>query len=287
MALHACSQGCEDLESRYIFLLQVVKSIPYIQSTPFAPFPSEYTLPAVRHRRISRPRVHIPPRPPTVLPLEGNLARIQRLVDIGRSQHRIRGDPFLDPPDHGHQHVAFRVQRVVARDVLPDEGGAGPTGAVAHATDAEEAVELVQLGVVEAHRLRDVLVVPRRVEARDDGVLLAVVVQDLGPFVLDGGQVPVPRHDVEEVVRGEVGVVLRVEGGGVPGRVVVQGVAHVVLRVQEGLAGVDDGRREDLGAGLHGGVHETVILGVVHGLEVLADRLGLGLGEARARVAAG
>lgn len=98
-------------------------------------------------------------------PLEGHLARSLRLIHIGRAQYRIRGNALLDPLHHGRQHVALGVQRGVARDLLADEGGARPTGAVSHAADAEEAVEVVELGVIQAHSLGDVLVVARRVEA--------------------------------------------------------------------------------------------------------------------------
>lgn len=219
-------------------------------------------------------------------PLERNLARILHLIDVGRAQYRIRGNAFLDPLHHGRQHVPLRVQRRIAGDLLPDERRARSTSAVSHAADAEEAVEVVQLGVVQAHGFGDVLVVARRVEARDNVVLLAVVVQDLGALVLDGRQVPFPGLDVEGVRLGEVGVVLRVECGRVPGGVVVKGVAHPVGGEGEGLAGVVEVLRDELGAGLHGRVHEAAVLVVVQGGEGLADGLGLGGGEARGRVAA-
>lgn len=158
---------------------------------------------------------------------------------------------------------------------------------MSHATDPEEAVELIQLVMVQAHCLGDVLVVPRRVKARDDVVLLAVVVQDLGALILDSGQIAVPGLDVEEVGPGEVGVVLRVERRGVPAGVVVQGVAHPVLGIREGLAGVVEVLRGELGARLHGGENEAIVLGVDERREDLADGLGLHIGEARGRVAPG
>lgn len=213
-------------------------------------------------------------------PLKGNLARRGRLVDVGGAEDGIGGDALLDPADHGGEHVALGREGGIARELLPDKGGAGPALAVAHAADAEEAVKVVELVVGQAHGGRDVLVVARGVEARDDVVLLAVVVQNLGTLVLHGREVAVPGLDVEDVGAGEVGVVLAVERGRVPGGVVVDGVAHPVLGVGKGLARVVEVLGYELGAGLHGGEDEAVVLGVDQGGEDLADRLGLGLGEA-------
>lgn len=90
-----------------------------------------------------------------------------------------------------------------------------------------------------------------------------MVVQDLGALVLDGRQVALPGLDVELVRGGEVGVVLRIERGRVPGGVVVESVAHPVGGKGEGLAIEVKILGQELGAGLHGRVDETAVLVVV------------------------
>lgn len=220
-------------------------------------------------------------------PLESNLSRRLGLVHIGCSQDGIGRNALLHPLDHGRQYIALGIQGRIAGNLVANKSGTVATRAVTHTTDSEKAVKVIHLGVVQTHGLLDVLIVSRRVETGNDEVGLAVVVQDLGTLVLDGGQVTVPGLDVERIGPGSVGIVSRVEGGGVPVGVIVNGIAEPILREQEWGSRVHEIGRAHLGTGLHGRVDEAIVLAVEEGLEELGHDAGLGVCQACARVRAG
>lgn len=85
---------------------------------------------------------------------------------------RLRRRPILDPPHQRHQHVRARIQRRGgAQRGLPNGPrtlAAAAATAVAHARDAEVAVERVEGGGRGDHGVDDVRVVERAVFGRDD-----------------------------------------------------------------------------------------------------------------------
>ncbi|CRK27481.1 hypothetical protein BN1708_004373 [Verticillium longisporum] len=186
---------------------------------------------------------------------------------------------LLHPPHNRRQHVALRLVPGHGDGPVADERGARSAGAVVEARDAEVAVKLVERGRREAHGARDVVVVARRVVARDDGVLEAVVVQDAGAAGARARQVALPRGDVEGVLRRGRGVVGRPQRRRVPAAVVVDDVAEPVVRVGEGPAA-------DEQAQLRARLHARVDEGAVEAVQVREDgahRLRLGAREAGAR----
>lgn len=74
------------------------------------------------------------------------------VIDIFGSVDKLWRNFGLDPPHHRQQHVVLGLERTgVCAVHLPDVPGAGPAGAVAHAADAEVAVEKVELSRWERH----------------------------------------------------------------------------------------------------------------------------------------
>jgi hypothetical protein len=182
------------------------------------------------------------------------------VIDILGSAHKLRRNSRLHPPHHRQQHVVLGLERTgVCAVHLPDVPGPGPAGAVAHAADAEVAVEKVEVGGWERHGGGELLVVALRVVGRDDLVLHAVVGEDFAAEGLEAGQVGVEGGDVEGVeLRGVCdvgqGEVLRV-----PGWIVVDGVAVPVRRVGEGLAREVDIEGRELGTRLEPGEDESPV----------------------------
>lgn len=102
----------------------------------------------------------------------------------------------LHPRHHAHQHVVLvRGPRVPHRG-LPHHPRPRPTAAMAHAADAEEAVEGVHAARRQVHRRGHVVVVPRRVGRGYKPVLLAVVGEEFAAAGAEGGEVALPGGDV-------------------------------------------------------------------------------------------
>jgi hypothetical protein len=182
------------------------------------------------------------------------------VIDILSSAHKFWRNSLLYPPHHRQQHVVLGLERTrVCAVRLPDVPGPGPAGAVAHAADAEVAVEKVEVGGWERHGGGELLVVALRVVGRDDLVLHAVVGEDFAAEGLEAGQVGVEGGDVGGVeLRGICdvgqGEVLRV-----PGWIVVDSVAVPVCRVGEGLAQEVDIEGREFGTGLEAGKDESSV----------------------------
>lgn len=238
---------------------------------------SNNALPAFGIRAVAAALVHVPGR---VLAVGAGVLDAERLgvVDPPGADQLLGGDALLDPAHHGHEGVGVRVEAGARLELVADGPGAVAAAAVAHAGDAEEAVEVVELGRAEAHGARQVIVVARAVVRADDGVHLAVVVQQLAALGLEGAQV-VPGLDVARVLRGGVGHVLGGERERVPGRVVVNGVAEPIGGVDEVRASVQNVGGDDLAAGLHTGVDKGAI-NAVHAGEDLANSVSLRAGQA-------
>lgn len=118
---------------------------------------------------------------------------------------------------------------------------------MAHAADAEVAVEQVEVGGRERRDGGELLVVALRVVGRDDLVLHAVVGEDFAAESLEAGQVDVEGEDVEGVELRGVCDVSQGEVLQVPGWIVVDGVVVPVWCVGEGLAREVDIEGRELG----------------------------------------
>lgn len=132
-----------------------------------------------------------------------------------------------------------------------------------HATDAEEAIEAIELGRWETHGIGDVVIVAGGIVRGDDGVHLAMIMYDLPSAVLEGAEVAFPGLDVEGVLRGGIGGCRAVEGAGVPRRIIENRVSEPVFGVWEGLAIIFDVSGGEFAAGLHAGVDEGAVFAVV------------------------
>jgi hypothetical protein len=196
----------------------------------------QHTLPRRLICVVPRSHVHIPRGEFTVPPAKLD-PFCRGVIDIFGSAHKLWCNSRLHPPHHRQQHVVLGLERTgVCAVHLPDIPGPRSAGAVAHAADAEVAVEKVEVGGWERHGSRELLVVALRVVRRDNLVLHAVVGEDFAAEGLEAGQVSAEGGDVEGVeLRGVCdvgqGEVLRV-----PRWIVVDGVAVPVCRVGEGLA---------------------------------------------------
>jgi hypothetical protein len=241
------------------------------------------TLPALDQIRVPLALVHVLPRIPAVRALKLDTQR-DSVVDVLRPDQRLRRIPLFNPIHKRHEDIALRLIRADLITRLPDGMSAVAATTVARAADSEVAVECVELRRRQLHGIGDVMVVARRILRRDDGVHAAVPVQDLGA-VGGGAEVARPGLDVERVDAGCVVEIGGVQRRGVPGWVVVDGVAEPVGRVGEGVAAEEDDRGEDLSAGLQARVDE--VAGVVQdGGEHVLDCLGLGGRQAGCTVAA-
>jgi hypothetical protein len=119
----------------------------------------QHTLPRRLIRIVPRSHVYIPRGEFTVPPAKLDPFR-RGVIDILGSAHKLWRNSRLHPPDHCQQHVVLGLERTgVCAVHLPDVPGPGPARAVAHAADAEVAVEKVQVGGWERHGGGELLVV--------------------------------------------------------------------------------------------------------------------------------
>lgn len=133
---------------------------------------------------------------PTMLPRKVRASRwvIPHKLSL---PNRLRRRPILDPPHQRHQHIRTRIQRRGgAQGDLPNRPRTLAAAAVAHAEDAEVAVERVEGGGRGGHGVDDVRVVAHTVFGCDDLVLHAVAGRRLATARAERGEVAVPGLDV-------------------------------------------------------------------------------------------
>src|SRR5277367_4293270 len=119
----------------------------------------QHTLPRRLIFVVPRSHIYIPRGEFTVPPAKLDPFR-RGVIDIFGSAHKLWRNSCLHPPHHRQQHVVLRLERTgVCAVHLPNVPGPGPARAVAHAADAEVAVETVEVGGWERHGGRELLVV--------------------------------------------------------------------------------------------------------------------------------
>ena len=235
-----------------------------------------HTLPRILASVVARTLEHIAMRVATMLAtvLDPRPRAIREL----RATDMLRRNALFDPPDRGHEHIVLRVLAGIG-DVLLTNGRCAVTeSAVRHATDGEEAVELIELVRRQIHRLGNVPVVQLGALRADQLVLQTVVVEDLAAGLLEGREVALEGLDVVRVL-GQCDLrIMHLPLRGVVRRV-VDHVLVPVLGELERLARVDGGRRVQLRPGLHARVEHSAVLTIQRGEDVLGS-LDLGAGQA-------
>lgn len=178
------------------------------------------------------------------------------VVDVLGANECLRGIAVLNPIDNGHQDVLLRFVGSDLVDRLADNVGTISTTAVTSTADSEEAVELIKLIGRQTHGLADVVVVPGRVGARDDGIHSTVPVQDLR-VSLCVAEVTLPGLDAARINACSVIVVGCVQGCRAPGSVIVNSVPEPISRVGEGVSAQENTRGNDLRTRLQTRVDEV------------------------------
>lgn len=115
------------------------------------------------------------------------------VIDPFRAHQSRRGNPLFHPVHNVPKHVCAGISRV---DVLAKCPGSVAAAAVSHATDTEEAEEVVEVHVRCVHGRGYVAVVAHCLFAGDDGVGAAVVGNELSTCGLESTEVARVGRDV-------------------------------------------------------------------------------------------